>query len=236
MDDVPNYTVSNHAGSMISEAIHGTIYFKTPIGEKDNPLARIKAVQNYYWFQIPYCEWTSNPQNKVCFINFQNIVTQLENTRFPAPLSPDGYKGINYVSIDDRSDYASFKLGAPVNLNLGFVHQGNRIMRIRWDVRDLSIHKFKLIAPNGDELKIKLAGIPALPELVPVLQPQWSESGLGKNLNLADMYDLKLRGRYKFYYEYAPPKEREKDEQFRLVHLWYWNGKDYVNYYEFVIE
>lgn len=238
MNDVPGYTVSNHAASLIGRSIHGTIYFKTPVDERNDPLASLKAVQNYYWFHISFCDWTNNPQNRVCFINYLNIIEQLENTRFPSsPASSDGYVGINYASIGNLSNSSVFKLGAPVEINLGFTHRGNRIMRIRWDVRDQSIHKFKLIGPNGVELKLNPDGLPLLPELVPVLQPQWGKSSsLGKDLNLSTMYELKQRGKYTFYYEYLPPVNREKEEQFRPVHAWQWNGKEYVNYYEFIVE
>ncbi len=230
MRDVAGYTVSNHASGLISDAFHGTIYFRTPLGEENNSFARIKAVQNYYWFHLPFCEWL----NKVCFVEYKNVIAQLENSRFPMPPNNDGYQGINYIYIDDNSNKGNYKLGEPINVSLGFLHYGNRIMRVRWDVRDLSIHKFKLIAPNGEELKLKLEGLPVLSN--PVLQPQWSEGSLGKRLNLAEMYDVKQLGRYRFYYEYTPPQKRERDEQYRPVHMWHWNGKGYVNYYDFIVK
>lgn len=229
MRDVAGYTVSTHAGGLLGDAFHGTTYFKTPIGEENNPLARIKAVQNYYWFHLPFCEWI----NKVCFVDYKNVITQLENSRFPLPPTNDGYKGINYIFIGDPPNNGFYKLGEPINLSLGFLHYGNRIMWIKWDVRDLSIHKFKLIAPNGEELKLKPEGLPVLSN--PLLQPQWSEGSIGKTLNLAEMYEIKQSGRYRFYYEYIPPKLRVKDEQFRPLHMWHWNGKEYFNYYDFIV-
>jgi len=230
MRDVAGYTVSTHAGQLIGDAFHGTIYFKTPLGEENNPLARIKAVQNYYSFHLPFCEWL----NKVCFVEYKKAIAQMENSRFPLPPTNDDYKGINYIYIDDPSNKGLFKSGEPINLSFGFLHYGSRIMWIRWDVRDLSIHKFKLVAPNGEELKLKPEGLPILPN--PVLQPQWSVGGIGKTLNLAEMYDVKQLGRYRFYYEYTPPQMRAKDEQHRPLHMWHWNGKGYVNYYEFIVK
>jgi hypothetical protein len=32
------------------------------------------------------------------------------------------------------------------------------------------------------------------------------------------------------------PEKRIEDEQSRPLHLWHWDGKNYVNYYEFSVE
>lgn len=232
MDDVGNLTVSTYANGLIRGAFHGTLNFITPVDDENTPYASVRALQNYFWFHLPYCEW----RNKLCFIQLKNLITQLDKSRFPMQPNDDDYKGINFIFIG-QPNKRFFKLGEPVNLLFGFLHYGNRIMWIRWDVRDSSIHKFKLIDPNGKELKLKPEGLPSLSDLVPVLQPQWSDGGGGgKELNLAEMFDIKQSGKYRFYYEYIPPKLREKDEQYRPLRLWSWDGKDYVNYYEFIIE
>lgn len=231
MNDVGNLTVSTYADGLIRDAFNGTINFTMPVGDKSSPYVKIKAVQTYYWFHLPYCEW----RDKFCFVELKNVITQLENSRFPKPPNKDDYKGINFIFIGSPNK-RFFKLGEPINLSLGFLHYGNRIMWIRWDVRDLSIHKMKLIAPTGEELKLKSEGLPAFPDSAPVLQPQWSDGSIGKQLNLAEIYDIKQYGKYRFYYEYTPPKERIKDEQYHPLRLWSWDGRDYVNYYEFIIE
>jgi hypothetical protein len=228
--DVGSYTVSTHAGRLLRDSFHGAIYFKTPLGEAKNPPAMTKAVQAFYLFRLPLCEW----HNKVCFVEYKNEIEQLENSRFPLPPKSDDYKGINFTYISEVGNNGYFKLGEPIELSLGFAHYGNRKMLVRWDFRDLSIHKFKLIAPNGEQLKLKPEGLPVLS--VPVLQTQWAEGRMHRTLNLAEMYDIKQLGRYRFYYDYLPPQLREKDEQYRPLRMWNWNGERYVNYYDFIIK
>jgi hypothetical protein len=233
MDDVAEYTVSAQAGSLLGQAIHGTNYFTTPVRDASNPSAKVKAIQNYYWFHLPFCKW----MNKVCFIDNARMFTELENTRFGKSANDDGYEGVNYVFVGNFSKDDRFRSGTPVDINFGFLHYGNRIRKIRWDLRDTSIHKFKLVAPGGRVLKLKPEGLPLLDKLYPVLQPQWNQSSMGKDLELTAMYDINQPGFYRLYYEYQPPPpEREADEQSRPLHLWHWDGKDYVNHYEFIVE
>lgn len=232
MNDVADYKVSTQASGLLSQSFQNVAVFTTPVRNAANPSAKIKAVQNYYWFHLPFCKW----MNKVCFPETQRMFTELETRRFGKPSNEDGYEGINYVFIGHFSKSDRFRIGTPIYLGLTFVHFGNRIMKIRWDIRDTNIHKFKLIAPSGEELKLKPEGLPVLHKSIPVVQPQWSQSAIGKDFELSAMYEINQIGTYRLYYEYVPPKEREENEQSKPLHLWHWNGKDYVNYYEFIVE
>lgn len=232
MRDVAEYRVSSQASSLLSDAFQGTAAFTTPVRQAADLPAKIKAVQNYYWFHRSFCKW----MNKVCFTDNQRMFTQLESERFGKPSDSGDYEGINYVFVGHFAESDRFKINTPIHIGLGFIHYGNQLRKIRWDLRDTDIHKFKMIAPDGRELKLKPAGLPELHKQFPVVQPQWKESSMGKDLELSAMYDITQSGIYRFYYEYTPPALREENEQSRPVRLWHWNGRDYVNYYEFIVQ
>lgn len=232
MDDVPGYTVSTQAYGLLGQAKHGTNYFSIPVRENNSLNIKAKVIQNYYSYHLPFCKWT----NKICFIDTTRMFTELEAKRFGETKKPDGYEGINYVYADGNySKNNRFQRNDVVNLSLGFLHYGNRTLKIRWDLSDTNIHRYKLIAPDGKELKLKTDGLPVLAENTSVLQYQWKQSALGTTLNLSAMYNLNQLGIYRFFYEYIPPKNQEKDEQSNPIHLWHWNGQDYGNYYEFIV-
>jgi hypothetical protein len=58
---------------------------------------------------------------------------------------------------------------------------------------------------------------------------------LGRTIDLDAAYDVSRVGYYRFYYRYHPPKPLRGSEFEQTLELQCWNGREYANYYDFVV-
>jgi hypothetical protein len=95
-------------------------------------------------------------------------------------------------------------------------------------------HILRLVGPHDRE-------VPATPRLnefmvhaiTPPVPPEYT---LGWDIDLDAAYDISRAGYYRFYYSYLPPKSLQGSGFARPLELQFWNGREYTNYYDFVVK
>lgn len=107
---------------------------------------------------------------------------------------------------------------------------------IRWDKRDRSIHVSRMIGPQGNHLSIKSDYIAAWREDVPLVQPIWSDGGaIGWGRDVRAAFDVSEPGVSRLYCIYQPHDDTDPRDVQTKTDLTFWNGREYVNDYEFRI-
>lgn len=96
-------------------------------------------------------------------------------------------------------------------------------------------HVFRLIGPDGRE-------IPATPKLNEVVKnaiiipPVFTWNAYSSEIDFGAVYDIPHPGGYRIYYSYLPPKSLRNSIYGQAFELQFWNGREYVNYYDFLVQ
>lgn len=136
----------------------------------------------------------------------------------------------------------SFPCLIPIALGLMFRNVGSEMFWTRYDIRDERIHHFRLIGPGGGDIPMNRNLLKPLPDNIPLLQPLWGNSTIGmigdRGLPIHELYNLSKPGRYRFYRSYIPPppEDRSNGKWGVTTDLRYWDGQNYVNYFNFLLQ
>jgi len=121
---------------------------------------------------------------------------------------------------------------------IAFGNYGTDTIWVRLDRSDLAVHQIELIRQDRTRIPVRKEWLLSLRSHDRVLSAIEGDrpGGIGGEHDLAQMFEIPGPGTYRFRYRYVPPPNTEALEYNRDVGLRIWNGKRYVDYFEFVIE
>ena len=250
MNDVPGTTVSDAAESCLSGLVYQGTTLRVPVDEIGQPKAHVRAVQRWYDYHLPYYTWMDNPTHGVYWANDLALYTAVPADELDAAKAkdPGRFKKVLVVLPDtgnlaSNSEVVWRRAGDPVVLGLTFLNAGSETINVRWDQRDHYVHRFRLVGPDGRDIPMNRTALRPLPDNVPPLQPIWGGAAIGwsgdRALFLHELYDLSKPGVYRFYYSYIPPSDEAEgraEEWAKETDLRFWDGRSYVNYFEFLLQ
>jgi hypothetical protein len=238
MDDVRGVTVGSTAASALRGLVHQTIRARVPAAQKATTAAKREALQSWFTYHTQYYDWKDHPKYGLYWYNGLALHTSISAAELPElqKKEPERFKHILMIWPDDSTSHAAFAPDGSIRLRFIFQNFGSETTWIRWDKTDKDVHCLKMIDPKGKELPLRKESIPPLGERTPLLQPAWGNGhAMGWDLDLDRAYDLSSPGVYRLFYTYRPAPAAEAKEYPKPVDLTFWDGRAYVNYYEFRI-
>jgi hypothetical protein len=236
-DDVSiDTTVGHSAAGLLASAFrsaHGFDTFNTPLDEIGQPQAEERAKQRWWAYHLLYCDWRDTARGSDCWLNAQALLSHI-----PAPDFAEHFKSeperFKYIPVvwpltTDYSRIASTRQS--VHLDLVFENFGTESPP---DGFERGTHVFRLIGPDGRE-------IPATPKLNEIVKaalfapPVFTWNAYSWDIDLAVAYHISRPGQYRIYYSYLPPESLRNSIYGRAFELQFWNGREYVNYYDFLV-
>jgi len=236
MDDVRGVTVGSTAASALHGMVHQTIGARVPAKQKPTTRAKREALQAWFWYHTPYHDWRDHPKYGIYWFNGLALYTSTPAAELPGlrEKEPDRFKRVLAIWPQDDTSHAVYLAKDKIRLRINFQNFGSETTWIRWDKTDKDIHCLKMIGPGGKEVPQRKDSIPPLGARIPVLQPAWGDGhAIGWEIDLSLAYDLSASGVYHLFYAYRPPPTAEAKEYSKPVDLTFWDGRGYVNYYEF---
>jgi hypothetical protein len=235
-------TVGGYAASVLSHRMYHTFRARIPATEELSVTSQRKSLQAWFAGHIPYYEWRANQPKGGAF--WRNDLALYTSTPFvelakAQAENPDRFKQVLVVWPEDYKRQARFGVGESVRIRLSFENCGTETVWVRWDLTDRDVHVLRMVGPGGELPPLQPESIAQpLPETVPLLQPIWGGgNSIGPwEVDLNEAYDLSQPGLYRLYYTYRPPADAKPEEQSKPCDLKFWDGRRFVNYYEFVTE
>jgi hypothetical protein len=235
-DDVfVDTTVSRGAASHLAAAFHGALSFNTPLDEIEQPQADERAEQRWWAYHLPYCDWRDPAYGRECWLNYQVLYSHMPSDALAEDLKsvPESFKYIPVVWPQVSQYSRIIPKGQSLQLNLIFQNFGTERPSVP-EGPERGTHVLRLIGPEGRE-------IPATPKLNEILNaaiitppvPTWN--AYSWKIDLGAAYDISHPGRYRIYYSYLPPKSLRNSIYGQAFELQFWNGREYVNYFDFLV-
>lgn len=214
---------------------------RVSIHDLDDPLAVEHSMQRWYHAHMPYCLVTSERLLPVYYwypmaAHFSIPPSGLQALRL---VEPERFQRGLVPSLEILpGGLPVYAAGAPIPVELFALNYGTKAIYVRWNALDAAVHQFLLLDSHGRSVPLERAALPAAPSSASD-DLSWfpaGASGLGMWwLDLARLFRIKRPGEYRFYYKYLPPKHRAKYEYgFEAVPK-IWNGREYHDYFEFLV-
>jgi hypothetical protein len=234
-DEFVNTTVSHQAAGYLAAAFRGTISFITPLDEIGQPQAEERGEQRWWAYHLPYCEWRDTVYGRQCWLNYQALYSHIPADHLAEHLKsePEKFKYIPVVWPQVSQYSRIISRGQSLRLPLIFQNFGTEMPDAPYHPKR-GTDVFRLIGPDGRE-------IPATPKLNEVVKnaviippvPTWN--AYGWEIDLGDVYDISRPGQYRIYYSYLAPKSLRNSIYGQALILQFWNGREYVNYCDFLV-
>jgi hypothetical protein len=235
-DDVfVDTTIGRQAAGYLASVFQGSRVIPVPVEEMGQPQAEALAQQSWYAYHLPYCSWRKGPQGELCWLDSLALYSQVPAEELAARLKsdPDKFKYVPVVWPQVSDSYTRvFSKGRLVRLSL--IYQNFGTESFPWPEHPEGTHILRLVGPDGRD-------VPATPKLSDFMKqaitpPVLPGYALGWTIDLDAAYDISRVGYYRFYYSYLPPKSRRWSEFGQPLELRCWNGREYANYYDFVVK
>jgi hypothetical protein len=235
-DDVfVDTTVSREAASLLASAFHPALSLNTPLDEIGQPEAEQRAMQRWWAYHLSYCDWKDTTYGRQCWLNYQALYSHIPADDLAEHLKsePERFKYIPVV-WPQASQYSRITATRQsVHLNLIFENWGTEMPRVP-DGPEPGTHVFHLVGPDGREIR----ATPKLNEIVKdavIIPPVFTWNSYSWDIDLAAAYNISQPGRYRIYYSYLPPKSLRNSIYEQAFELSFWNGREYVNYFDFLV-
>ena len=238
-------TVSSLALQHLGSAINLAARPRVPTDEFGQKMAHEKAIQRWCDYHIPFCSWQDRAGHSRYELNELALYSGVppEALEWAKKEFPERVGCVVVVWPFDSRTAAVYKAGSPVRLTLVFQNFGSEPIGIRQDMGDRSVHVLRLVGPDGQDVPADEQEIPARPAPFQLSWPDPSQpaplregrGALHWKLQLNQVYDLSKTGPYRLHYSYVPPADAREDEYSKPLELRFWNGREYVNYYELLI-
>jgi hypothetical protein len=234
-DEFVDTTVSRQAAGYLTAAFRGTLSFITPLDEIGQPQAEERAEQRWWAYHLPYCDWKDTTYGRQCWLNYQALYSHIPADDLVEHLEwePERFK-YTPVVWPQASQYSRITATRQsVQLNLIFENWGTEMPRVPAGPEP-GTHVFRLVGPDGREIR----ATPKLNEIVKdavIIPPVFTWNSYSWDIDLAAAYNISQPGRYRIYYSYLPPKSLRNSIYGRAFELQFWNGREYVNYFDFVV-
>jgi hypothetical protein len=227
-DEFIDTTVSHGAASLLACAFDLGLSFDTPLDAIGQPQAEERAKQRWWAYHLPYFDWVDTTSGSECRLNYQALYFHIPADELAEHLKsePERFKYIPVVWLQP-SQYSR------LHLNLVFENWGTQMPVPEGPER--GTHVFRLIGPNGRE-------IPATPKLNEIVKgavinpPVYTWNAYSWDIDLGAAYNVSHPGRYRVYYKYLPPNSLQNTIYGQPFELRFWNGREYVNYYDFLVK
>lgn len=235
-DDVfVDTTVSRQAAGYLAAGFHGALSFITPLDEIGQPQAEERAQQRWWAYHLPYCDWRDTVYGTQCWLNYQAVYSHIpaDDLAKQQKSDPDKFKYVPVVWAQGTQFSRITSKGQPMHLILTFQNFGTEMPPVT-DHSKPGTHVFRMVGPDGRE-------IPATPKLSEIVKnaviapPVYTWNAYGWDIDLGSAYDISRSGRYQIYYSYLPPIFQRISRYGQAFELQCWNGRKYVNYYDFLV-
>jgi hypothetical protein len=235
-DDVfVDTTVGRQAAGYLASVFQGSRVIPVPVEEVGQPQAEALAQQRWYAYHLPYCSWRKSPQGELCLLDSLALYSQVPAEELAARLKsdPEKFRYVPLVWPQVSDSYTRvFSKGQLIRLSL--IYQNFGTESFSWPEHPEGTHILRLVGPDGHD-------VPATPKLSDFMKraitpPVLPGYALGWTIDLDAAYDFSRVGYYRFYYSYLPPKSRRWSEFGQPLELRSWNGREYANYYDFVVK
>jgi hypothetical protein len=235
-DDVfVDTTIGRQAAGYLASAFQGSRVIPVPVEEMGQPQAEALAQQRWYTYHLPYCSWRKGPQGELCWLDSLALYSHVPAEELTARLKSDPekfkYVPVVWPQVSDNSTRI-FSKGRLIRLSLIYENLGTESFPP--SEHPGGIHTLRLIGPDGRD-------VPANSKLSDFMKqaitpPVMREQALGWTIDLDAAYDISRDGYYRFYYSYHPPKSLQWSAIGQTLELQCWNGREYANYYDFVVK
>lgn len=227
--------IGRQAAGFLASAFQGSRVIPVPVEEMGRPQAEALSQQRWYAYHLPYCSWRKGPQGEQCWLDSLALFSRVPAEELTPRLKSDSekfkYVPVVWPQVSDSSTRV-FSKGQLVRLSL--IYQNFGTESFPWPEHPEGTHILRLVGPDGRD-------VPANPKLndfmkqaiTPPVLPGYT---LGWTIDLDAAYDISRAGYYRFYYSYLPPKSRRGSEFGRPLELQSWNGREYANYYDFLVK
>jgi hypothetical protein len=240
--DWMNDVLGNTVGKGIDTLVDVRGIARVPLDELDCPGAHGLAVERWVRLHLPYLAWDPMLRR----YPYQPLPVRVGASLDKAASERQNGKQWLYIWPGVDPEKPIFEKGAAVFLGLNFANAGDEMLWVRHDLRDPSVHRFRLVGPGGKTQRPRPASLPEWRDREwepqnPVLlglSARWADDyPQTRSLQLERIFDLSEPGTYRLYYSYVPPSAEKRDpkEYSRPARLRFWEGRSYVNYYDFVI-
>lgn len=236
VDDVfVDTTVGRGAAGYLASVFQGSRIIPIPVEETGQPQAEALAQQRWYAYHLPYCSWRKGPQGELCWLDSLALYSQVPAAELAARLKsdPEKFKYVPVVWPQVTDSYTRiFSKGQLIRVALIYQNYGTESFLMQEHPE--GTHILRLVGPDGRD-------VPANPKLsdfmrqaiTPPVSPGYA---LGWTIDLDAAYNISRGGYYRFYYSYLPPKSRRWSEFRQPLELQCWNGREYANYYDFLVK
>ena len=230
-----NTTVSRQAAGYLAAGFHGALSFTTPLDEIGQPQSEARAQQRWWAYHLPYCDWRDTVYGTECWLNYQAVYSHIpaDDLAKQQKSDPDKFKYVPVVWAQATQFSRIISKGQPMHLILIFQNFGTEMPPVT-DHSNPGTHVFRMVGPDGRE-------IPATPKLSETMKkaliapPVYTWNAYGWDIDLGSAYDISRSGRYRIYYRYLPPILQRISRYGQAFDLQFWNGREYVNYYDFLV-
>jgi hypothetical protein len=228
-------TIGRQAAGYLARAFQGSRVIPVPVEETGQPQAEALAQQSWYAYHLPYCSWRTGPQGELCWLDYLALYSHVPAEELTVRLKSDPekfkYVPVVWPQVSDNSTRV-FSKGQLIRLSL--IYQNFGIGSFPWPEHPEGTHILRLVGPDGRD-------VPATPKLGDFMKqaitpPVLPEYALDWTIDLDAAYDVSRVGYYRFYYSYHPPRSRRGSEFEQTLELRCWNGREYANYYDFVLK
>lgn len=236
-DDVfVDTTISHQAAGYLAAAFHGSVDFITPLDEIGQPQAEERAQQRWWAYHLQFCDWRNTAYGTECWLNYEALYSHIPADDLAGRLksAPDNFKYVPVVWAQASQLSRIGSKGQPMLLKLIFQNFGTEMPPMT-DHSNLGTHIFRMVGPDGRD-------IPATPKLNEIVKtaviapPVSTWNAYAWEIDLGSAYDILHSGRYRVYYRYLPPKSLRNSMCGQPLELQSWNGREYVNYYDFLVK
>lgn len=234
-------TISYAVSRWLQKAVYQTIYFRVPLDYIGQPMAYERAMQNWYDYHLPYYSWKEHTEHGQYWFNGLALYSSTPASSLEWAKNELTEKFDNMLVIvawpEPTKTEECHETTSKIITRFIFHNFTDEIVQIHWDRQKRNIHQLRLVGPDEKEVPMLSGSIEPLSDGVPEMQSLWSggSSPIGWSLPLHKVYDLSKHGRYRLYYSYIPPKIVGEKEYSKRVDLRFWSGREYTNYYEFLI-
>jgi len=235
--DISEMTVSDAAKTLLKFVFHGDEDCRVPPDEAGLAGTKEAAMQRWYAYHHAYYEWRGSRRAGKFYPNGRALVLSIPSDTLARRVMEDPRRFKEVLTVFPMDNGTGiFRAGGPVPLGLQFRNFGTQQLWLRWDKSNSRIHVLRLFGPDQKEVPPAPGAVEPLPKDVGDLQPLGGDgSPLGWNIDLQKIFHIAQPGRYKLYYAYKAPESRDPKETDRHVGLTFWDGRRYVNYYEFYL-
>jgi hypothetical protein len=235
-DDVfVDTTVGRQAAGYLTSAFHGALSIPVALDELGQPLAEERAQERWWAYHLPFCSWRDTAYGKECWLDRLALYSRVPAEELPKSLKSDPGK-FRYVPVvwAQTTDSATrtFTRSQAIRISLIDENFGTDMSGVPANV-SRGNHVLRLIGPDSRDIvpTSRLAEF-MKNAIYPPVHPQ---GALGWEIELSAAYDTSRPGYYRFYYSYKPPLSLIVSEYGKTLEMQFWNGHEYVNYYDFVV-